>query len=181
MTDTELKALRERLGLAEDADASAINAKLDELEEQATKPADPPEITNEQAVAALAKTAGIEPDKVKAALDGAKAGKVTVSQTKLDELEAMAKDGAEARGKQREQERDETIAKAFSDGKISADRRDAWKTAWDKDPEGARADLDSLPVRFPVSQLPGYAGGDDTSADEELFATFFPAEQTQGA
>lgn len=164
MTETELKALRERLGLADDADASAINAKLDELEEAATAPTGD-EVTDEQAIAALAKATGIDADKVKAAVDGAKSGKVTVSETLFEELKANAKLGAEARAKQLEAERDEAIATAFAEGKISADRRDAWRTAWDKDPEGTKADLASLDVRFPVAKPSGYAGHDGSAGD----------------
>jgi len=177
MSDTLIQGLRERFGLAEDADEATVLAKADELLEQATKPDPDAQITDE----AIAKARNLKPEDVKAALDGAAKGHTPVSPAKLGELEAMAKDGAEARGKQREQERDEAIAQAFSDGKISADRRDAWKAAWDKDPEGTAKDLADLPARFPVTRAPGYAGGDDTSADEALFQTFFPAEQTQGA
>lgn len=173
MTPDEIKALRERLGLAEDADAATINAKLDELEEQATKPPQDREITDE----AIAKARNLKPEQVSAALDAAEKGKVAVSQAKLDEFEANAKLGAEARGKQLEQERDEAIAAAFGAGKISADRREAWVQAWDKDPEGTKKDLDDLPARFPVAALPGYAGGENTSADDELFGKFFPKIQ----
>jgi ATP-dependent protease ClpP protease subunit len=171
MTETELKALRERLGLAEDADEATVTAAA-----VAAALADPPDdqdVTDEQAIAALAKTTGLDADKVKAAL--AKAGKddeptvpegkVLISQTMFDELKAGAADGSAARKKQLEQERDEAIAEAFSQGKISADRRDAWKTAWDKDPDGTKADLTSLEVRFPVGQPAGYAGSDGTDGE----------------
>jgi hypothetical protein len=163
MSDTELKALRERLGLAENADIAAVNAKLDELEEQATKP--PAEVTDEQALAVLAKAQGVDVDKVKAALDGAAKGHVAVSETLLEELKANAKLGADARAKQLEAERDDAIEAAFRAGKISAERRDTWRNAWDKDPEGTKADLDSLEARFPVGQARGYAGSDTTDGD----------------
>lgn len=147
MTEAELKALRERLGLPEDADASAVNAKLDELEEAATKPAEtkPAEANAEPQV----------PE-----------GKVLVSQNVLDELRDMAKDGAEARAQQRAEARDAAIEAAFKAGKISAERKSHWAEAWDLDPDGTKADLDSLPARFPVAKLTGYTGGTDEAEDK---------------
>lgn len=144
MSDTLNKGLRELYGLPEDADDAAILAKANETLEQATKPDDEP-----------APAAAI-PE-----------GKVVISQNVLDELTAQAQAGAQARAKQLEEERDATIAKAFSDGKISAERRDAWKASWDKDPDGTKADLESLPARFPVAKTPaGYAGGDNADSTE---------------
>lgn len=170
MTETELKALREQFGLGDDADEATVTAAAVAA---ALKPADPPEVTDEQAVAALAKAKGVKPEDVTAAL--AKAGKddeptvpdgkVLVSQTMLDELQAGARDGAAARKKQREEERDATVDAAWRDGKISADRKDTWKAAWDMDPEGTKADLDSLGVRFPVAGTTGYAGSDGSDGD----------------
>lgn len=158
MTETEIKALRERLGLAEDADASAINAKLDELEEQATKPDQ-----GDKPIDAKAAKAALEAD-----------GKVVISQTMFDEIKAQAADGRAARTKQLQDERDETIQAAVSDGKISRDRAEHWRNAWDKDPEGTKADLESLEVRFPVAKAPGVPGGDSDSdvtfSDDEAAA-----------
>lgn len=166
MSDKD-KALRERLGLGDDADQATVDAKLEErlALADAADAAEPPEITEEQALAALAKAAGVEPDKVKDAVAGAAKGKVAVSQTMLDELTANAKLGAEARSKQLEQERDDSIEAAFRAGKISAERRDHWRAAWDKDPEGAKADLESLPARFPVGDAKGYAGSDNSDGN----------------
>lgn len=145
MTETEIQALLTRLGLPEDADTAAINAKLDEhdaLLEQATKPAEKP--------ADPAPAAAI-PE-----------GKVLVSQNVLDELKDMAQAGVQARAKQLADERDEAIEAAVKAGKISAARKDHWSAAWDKDPEGTQADLASLPARFPVGQAKGFAGDDGT-------------------
>jgi ATP-dependent protease ClpP protease subunit len=81
-------------------------------------------------------------------------GKVVVSQIVLDELKAGAQAGVEARSKQLADERDDAIEAAFAPGKISAERREAWTASWDKDPEGTKADLESLEARFPVVKAP---------------------------
>lgn len=146
MSDTLIKGLRERLGVADDADEATTLAALDEA---LAEHADP------------AAAASADGDAVQAALATLEAdGKVVVSKTVLDELRAGAQAGAAARAKQLGEERDAAIQAAFSAGKISADRKDAWKASWDKDPEGTKADLDSLPARFPVAALPGYASAD---------------------
>jgi len=152
MTETELKALRERLGLAEDADAAAVNAKLDELEEQATKP--------EPAPAAKVDTAAVV-----AALEAD--GKVVMSKAKADALEEQAKLGAQARAKQLLDERDEAIEAAMAAGKISRSQasRESWEREFARDPETAKADLASLPARFPVTGLQGRTGDDGSTGD----------------
>lgn len=157
----ELKdGLRERFGFAEDASDDAILAAIDGARD--------PDASDE----AIAKSRGLSADQVKAALDGAKAGLVTVSGVMLDELKAQAALGAQARGKQLADERDETIEAARAQGKISAERVTAWATAWDKDPEGTKADLASLEVRFPVAKASGYLGdgsdhGPEAHAEED--------------
>ena len=158
MSDTLMKALRERLSLGDDADEAAVLAKADELLEQATTPngeTEPPaavDPTDEQIAAYLEKT-----------------GKAVVSQVKLDELETNSKLGVEARQQQLTEARDAAVEAAFKAGKISADRRDTWKAAWDLDPEGTKADLDSLEARFPVAQAKGYAGA-EVEAGEQPFS-----------
>lgn len=158
MSDTLIQGLRERFDLADDADEATVLAKADELLEQATKPDDGATTVDPKAAAAA-----LEAD-----------GKVVVSKNVLDELRAMAEDGAKARANQIAEERDEAIAAAVSAGKISRERIDAWKASWDKDAEGTKSDLDTLPARFPVAKAPGVPGGDGDStapfSDEEASA-----------
>lgn len=177
MTDEELKALRDALGLPDDADATAITAKATELVDQATNPdgGTPPEITDE----AVAEANNLTAEQVRDALAAAKSGKVAVSQTLLDELKANAAAGATARAKQLEEERDAAIEAAFKAGKVSADRRDAWRDAWDKDAEGAKSDLASLDVRFPVAKTEGYAGHDGTAGEGAVFSDTEAGELAQ--
>jgi ATP-dependent protease ClpP protease subunit len=159
MTPTD-KALRERLGLAEDADESAVNARIDELRAAAdAKPDTKPEITDE----AVAEHYGVEPDALKAAVDGAKNGKVTVSQSYLDALNEKAEAGVKALERQDREDRDEAIKAAQNAGKIGRDEKTvaSWQRDWQRDPEATKAELDKLPARFPVGKgQDTYAGSD---------------------
>jgi hypothetical protein len=159
MTPTD-KALRERLGLAEDADESAVNARIDELRAAAdAKPDTKPEITDE----AVAEHYGVEPDALKAAVDGVKNGKVTVSQSYLDALNEKAEAGVKALERQDREDRDEAIKAAQNAGKIGRDEKTvaSWQRDWQRDPEATKAELDKLPARFPVGKgQDTYAGSD---------------------
>lgn len=146
MSDTLMKALRERLNVADDAelDEDAILAEYDKQTEAAKAMIE-------------AKAEPVEPKIPE--------GKTLVSDTLLAELREGAKDGREARTKQRAEERDAAIQTAWEQGKISADRRESWAKAWDVDSEGTKADLESLEVRFPVAKATGYAGSDGTDGE----------------
>lgn len=147
MTPDEIKALRERLGLAVDADASAINAKLDELEDQATKPETPPE--------------KIDPAAAKAAVEAD--GKVVVSQSYIDALDARVKAGEQALARQDREDRDGAIKAAQDAGKIGRDEKTvaSWHRDWQRDSDATKAELEKLPARFPVAAAPGVPGGGD--------------------
>lgn len=162
LTDSEIKALTEHLGLPEDADAAAIQAKAKELAARPEKADEPAELTDE----AIAAHYGVDADKVKAAIDNAKAEKVSVSQSYLDTLEANAKLGAEARAKQLADERDEAINAKAAAGIISRDQVESWQRDWDRDPTSAKAELDKLTVvRFPVGDAPGTPGSAETDVN----------------
>lgn len=161
LTDTEIKALTEHLGLPEDADAAAIQAKAKELAARPDKAPEPVELTDE----AIAAHYGVDADKVKAAIDNVKAEKVGVSQSYLDTLEANAKLGAEARAKQLADERDEAINASVSAGFIGRDQVESWQRDWDRDPTSTKAELDKLTVvRFPVGDAPGKSGSAESDA-----------------
>lgn len=145
-----IKEMRARLGIADDVELDEAGV-LAEFDKQTT-----------EAKAAFATKPEPKADIEKPEIP---AGKVLVSETLLAELQEGAKDGREARAKQLAEERDKTIAAAFAQGKISADRRESWTKAWDIDPEGTKADLESLEVRFPVAKTTGYAGTDGTDGD----------------
>lgn len=160
MSDTLIQGLRERFDLATDADEATVLAKADELLEVATAPPPTPPTPPIPDPAPIPE------------------GKVLVSQQVLDELRDMAQAGVQARAKQLADERDETIQAAFAAGKISAERKTAWSASWDKDPEGTKADLDSLPARFPVGASAGYAGGENITPElvDEAAATAWASQ-----
>jgi hypothetical protein len=84
MSDTLIQGLRERFGLAEDADEAAITAKLDELEEQATKP---PE------AAATKPTAATPPEGFTLMRAGAEARAVQLRQDRDETIQAAVASG----------------------------------------------------------------------------------------
>ncbi len=137
MSDTLSKGLRERLGVAEDANEDTILAALDEaLAEQTAPPATPPTAVNVSDV-----VAALEAD-----------GKVVMSKAKHDALAEQAALGQQAYARQVSEDRDELIEAAMTAGKIS--RSDATREVWTKEFarnfDAAKADLESLPARFPV-------------------------------
>lgn len=159
MPDTEIKGLRERLGLPEDADQATVDAKVDELLELATKPDEKPEVKPDVPVV---------PE-----------GKLLVDADQWDDMKVAAAAGAEARKVQLVQERDTTIERAFREGKISASAKPKWVTRWDRDAETTAKDIDDLPVVFPVAAA-GYVGSSDVVDDEDkLYEQFFGKTETQ--
>lgn len=93
-------------------------------------------------------------------------GVVLIDKAQLAEMVSMAKQGADAAKRMRENERDGVIEKACKEGKIPLARVDHWRTAWDKDSEGTRSALDSLaPNMIPV-EVSGYAGRADFALSE---------------
>jgi hypothetical protein len=156
MSDTLTLGLRERLGIKADVelDEAGVLAALDEaLAEQVKEPvaaSKPPEIPE---------------------------GKVLISTDVLDELKISAKAGAEARAQQLAEARDKIIASAVKDGKIAPARRQFWATKWDKDPEGAKADLDSIEKGLIPVAATGYTGGAEGDGDEVLYSSLFADEK----
>lgn len=150
MSDTITQGLRERLGVKDaDLDEAGLLAALDQaLTEHADPPPAPATVTQEAVAAAIAAS-----------------GKQLISTDVLDELRLAASAGAEARAHQLRTERDDTISAAIRAGKVAPARREHWATKWDKDPEGARTDLDSIePGLLPVAAS-GRGGNDDDVAD----------------
>lgn len=150
MSDTIIKGLRERLGIADDAkvDEAALLAEYDK-----------------QTTAALAALEAAKPEPAKADEPEIPEGMTLVSETLLATLQEGAAAGIAARAKQNGEDRDKAIEAAFAAGKISAAAKDDWSKAWDLRPEQTAKELASLGVRFPVAKATGYAGDDGTSGD----------------
>lgn len=144
--------LRERLELPEDADQAAATAKLDELDELATKPPEP--------APAPAPVAQV-PD-----------GKILVDKAQWDDVTEQAKLGAEARAKQLVDERDTVIAQAIADGKLSRNEDNLAKLRadWDADPETTRKRIADMAVLYPVKPVEGFQGHDGTPGGNAVFS-----------
>jgi ATP-dependent protease ClpP protease subunit len=150
-SDEQLTTMRQKLGVAENADEATILAALDEaLAEGAEEPA-------------AAKTTEI-PE-----------GMALVDSEVLAELRNGAEAGRTARQELDNQAREGAITAALRAGKITAARKDHWTTAWDADPEGTKSLLDKLePGLVPVDEI-GTADANDpesTSLDDAALEAY---------
>lgn len=155
-TDEQLTTMRHQLGLADDADETAITdafaEALDALAKALAERADPP--------AQL-------PD-----------GVVTIDATQLAELQARARRGEEARTQQESDERIRLVDNAIHSGRIPPARREHWLAQLEAD-LGAAATLQNLaPGLVPVDGEIGHAhSGGGNEADDALYAALFGATQ----
>jgi len=149
-TDEEFTALRDKLGLGEDAAAGDLLDALDDKLEQATKPAPAPE-----------PVAAKLPE-----------GVVAIERSILDELRRDAAAGAAAREEQVKARRIGLVDAAASTGKIRAADRGRWLKNLELDPEGYEEILAQLEPGLAVNTAErGYNSGDvETSAQDEIKA-----------
>lgn len=146
LSDDELSTIRQKLGVAEDADGSALIGALDE------------------ALAERAEPAAALPEGVSA-----------IDTAQLEELRAAASLGREAHARQARDDRQALVAAAVADGRIAPARRDAWLSQLEADP-GAAETLASLEKGLiPVGSPIGHAGEGDSVADD-LYASVFGKE-----
>lgn len=140
MSDTVIKGLRERLGIADDAelDDAGVLAAVDQ---------------------ALAERAEPTPE-----VPAVPEGSVVINGDALEELRIAAAAGQEARAVQLRMERDTTISTAIAAGKIAPARKDHWATNWDKDPEGTKTAISELEAVFPIAAA-GHTGSDVSGVD----------------
>ncbi|TFV83151.1 head maturation protease, ClpP-related [Blastococcus sp. CT_GayMR16] len=133
------EGLRQRLGIADDADEATALAAIDALEKRAEKPAELPENI------------------------------VTVDKEALASLQADAAAGREAREQQMADRRERLVTDAVTTGRISASKksREDWLRALATDPN-AEANLAALaPGLIPVNGEIGHAGGGPDAATDE--------------
>lgn len=144
MSDTLTSGLRERLGISADTelDEEGLLAALDE------------------------KLTVAEPQENQA--HGLPQGVVTVDSTVLEELQASARLGREAREQQIVAGRNALVDAAVADGRISPARRQAWLDTLTLDP-GAEESLKALtPGLIPLAPK-GYTGGVEPSSDDDAY------------
>lgn len=143
-SDDQMTTLRNRLGVAEDADETTILAALDEaLDERAdTDPAPAASLTQVE-------------------------GTTLVDTATYEQLRDDAAAGRAARDQQAAESRDRAISAAVTDGRIPPARADHWRKQWDADPAGASATLANLePGTVPVDEAGHDAGGDSDPAND---------------
>lgn len=146
ISDDELSTIRQKLGVAENADGAALIGALDEALTERAEPA-----------AAL-------PEGVSA-----------IDTAQLEELRAAASLGREAHARQARDDRQALVAAAVADGRIAPARRDAWLAQLEADP-GAADTLASLEKGLiPVGSPIGHSGEGDSVADD-LYASVFGKE-----
>ncbi|MFI7449548.1 head maturation protease, ClpP-related [Nonomuraea sp. NPDC049714] len=144
---TLTEGLRERLGIADDAELDD-DALLDAVDQALAERAEP-------------STAGPAPgpEPVAARIPD---GMQLIDEATLAELRASAAQGVEARALQRTEARDQALNDAIRVGKFPPARRDHYAAAWDADPEGTRQLLDSLAEGLvPLADV-GQPGGEPT-------------------
>ena len=143
IADEDMTALRDKLGLPEDATIADV---LDALDEQ--------EAPEDQQAAAKGSKAPLAqlPD-----------GVVAIDKTVLEELRQNAAAGAEARKTQQAQHRQTLVADALRTGRIRAADKARWLHNLELDPEGYEATLAALePGLVPVAEK----GYDDGSVED---------------
>lgn len=160
--DTLKAGLRERLGMT-DAEATD-EATLAALDEALTERADPD------------KTGGsLVVDLTSNLPDGA----LVVDKAVHDQLVADAAKGRKAMETIDAQRRDGIISAALGEGRIAPASREAWRAQLDKDEEGTKSLLESMPKNtVPVAEL-GHA--DDAQSTEDRLAAKAGWSTTEGA
>lgn len=149
-SDEQLATLRQRIGVAADADAATTLAALDEILEEQADPA--PSAT-------------------------APEGMVLLDEAAHAALVSDATAGREARNEQLRAHRAGLVEAAVRDGRIPPSRREHWASLLEADP-GAEQTLASLAKGVvPVDEL-GHSGQLDpqSAGDDELYASLFPKE-----
>lgn len=144
MTDLT-QGLRDRLGITDaDVDENGLLAALDE---------------------ALAEQADTQPTNT------LPDGIVTIDQAQLEQLQADATAGREARDAQNVATRVNAVDTAIAEGRIPPARRDHWLAQLEADPGAG----DTLANLEPIINLEpkGFTGGVDEAPDEDLYTRFY--------
>lgn len=146
LNDDQAKALRKRLGLAEDATEEEVAAAI---------MAEPSGEGHTEA--AGSGTANSVPK-----------GMMLVDQESYKELQSMAARGDEAARRLANADRDQVLETAATiEGKFPRSRIEHWKTVWDKDPEGTRTYIAAMAKNVVPVSARGYTGSDEEDIDAE--------------
>jgi ATP-dependent protease ClpP protease subunit len=146
--------MRQKLGIAEDADEATTLAALEEaLEERAEPPA--------------ASTTPEIPE-----------GHVVIPAAKLADLEAGAQLATTTAKALADQERDAFLNGPEARGKYLPSNRDAWAKEYDRDPQATREHFKTAPVLVPTNEIGHDNPVDEAqSEDDAVYAALFGDEK----
>jgi ATP-dependent protease ClpP protease subunit len=146
--ETQLTALRQKVGVREDADPDTILAAIDEaLQERSSA------------------TVSLPP------------GTTAIDEGTLAQLQADAAAGREARETQRQDHREQLASAAVADGRIPPARKQHWLSLLEADPEGTEAALAALPKGLvPVAELGHDTFVDAEGKPEDIYSRVFPTQ-----
>jgi ATP-dependent protease ClpP protease subunit len=148
-SDEQVTTMRQKLGIAEDADEATILAALDEALEERTDP--PAETTIPE-------------------------GHVVIPAAKLADLEAGAALATQTAKDLADKDRDAFLDTVRS--KYLPTNRDAWAKEYDRDPKATREHFAAAPDLVPVSELGHAQGGDaEALAADADYLALFPDEK----
>jgi ATP-dependent protease ClpP protease subunit len=151
-TDAQITAMRQKLGVAEDADETAIVAALDEALDERAEP-----------------TSTNVPE-----------GHVVVPEARLTDLEAAAQQGVSAAKTLHERDREAFLNANRT--KFAPANREAWAKEYDRDPEGTRKHFESAAEIIPVAELGHDNPVDEANSEEDaVYTDLFGADEKVGA
>jgi hypothetical protein len=154
LNDEQARALRRRLGLAEDATDEQVTAAL---------AADPPAGDGEGSTTNTGRTV---PD-----------GAVILDAEQYAELQAAASSGQKAWQRLAQSDRDQVLEQAVKAGKFPRARIAHWQALWDKDPDGTRDTVKAMAANVVPVALSGYTGSQDDDDIDAEFASIDPPRE----
>lgn len=146
-SDEQVTTMRQKLGVAEDADEATILAALDEALDERTEPAASTEVPE---------------------------GHVVIPEARLKDLEAGAALAVSTAASLHNQERTRFLDE--NRGKYVPASRAAWEKEYDRDPVATRAHFAEAPVIVPTDAL-GHDGQPDTTDADALYAAVWADEK----
>jgi hypothetical protein len=162
-----LDKLRKRLGLPDNATEAEINSAL-ESEETSTTPAEDDSVPAESGTEAPSGTSEGEGTPETTATAASRGDTVVVDRDTFTQMQSDATLGRQAYERQQNTDRDSYLTAAVQKGKFAPARVEHWRNAWNADPEGVKATIDSLAEGLiPVGQLgtaPNEEGDTSTTA-----------------
>jgi hypothetical protein len=172
-----LDALRKRLGLPDNATETEINSAL-ENEETGVTPAEGDSVPAEGSTEAPAATSEGGSDAPASTTAASRGDTVVVDRDTFTQMQSDATLGRQAYERQQNTDRDSYLSAAVQKGKFAPARVEHWRKAWNADPEGTKATIDSLAEGLiPVGQLGAAPNEEGDTSTTAYPSTLFPELQ----